>query len=201
MSHSPSYFSWFTAVKWMILLSLSLEQLTDKGTQYAYFQKDIAIPHITYNFIPANENIKFEFLTVNVKVTVLQDVKLCSVVHMYQCFLGTCCHHRVTVKKMCSLNDQRILGPSWSQNQNVCDFHFWEKWWRQFRNIIHVFCATHNASLENEGGTFSVCHKLHYVTGKCAWLLENITFSRYCNIMINEVGRTSISSSGSLCEP
>jgi hypothetical protein len=70
------------AVKLMILLSLSLEQLTDNGTRHAYFQPYTALPHMTYNFIPPHRNKKCKFLTVNVKVTALQTVELCSVLNM-----------------------------------------------------------------------------------------------------------------------
>ena len=83
-----------------------MKQLTDKGTYHAYFQQYTALPHITYNFIPTYINTRFEFLTVHVKVTVLQNVKLCSLLCMYRCFRDTCCHYCVAVMKLCSINKQ-----------------------------------------------------------------------------------------------
>ena len=66
----------------------------------------------------------------------------------------------------------------------------------------HHSCIIGNSQCQSRkrGGTFSVCHKLQYVTDKGDLLMESITFSRYCNIMINDVRRTPFSSSGSLCE-
>jgi len=65
----------------------------------------------------------------------------------------------------------------------------------------HHSCTVGNSQCQSRkrGGTFSVCHKLLYVTDKGAWLMESITFNRYCNITINDVGRTPFSLCGSLC--
>jgi len=48
------------------------------------------------------------------------------------------------------------------------------------------------------------CDKMYYVAAESAWILENIIFSRYCNIIVNKVvlvkvGGISNSSSDSLC--
>lgn len=98
------------------------------------------------------------------------------------------------------INNQRIPGPSRFLNQNVCGFHFW-------KNLMMTVYRYHSGIIGNSqwqsrkwGGTFSVCHKLQYVSDKGEWLMESITFGRYCNITINDVGRTPFSSPGSLRE-
>jgi hypothetical protein len=98
------------------------------------------------------------------------------------------------------MNNQRIPGPSWFLNQNVCDFHFWKN--LMITVYRHNSCIIGNSQCQSRKweGTFSVHHKLQYVTGKGDRLMESITFSRYCNIRTNVVGRTPFSLFGSLCE-
>jgi len=98
------------------------------------------------------------------------------------------------------MNNQGIPEPSWLLNQNVCDFHFWKN--LMMTVYRHHSCIIGNSQCQSRkrGGTFHVCHKLQYVTDKGDWVMESITFSRYCNTMKNDVGRTPFSSSGSLCE-
>jgi hypothetical protein len=90
------------------------------------------------------------------------------------------------------MNNHGYLDHHCSRTRMSVIFISGKTWWQQFGGIIHAFCAIHNASLENEWGTFSEYHKLHYVAGKHAWLLHHITFSKYCNIIINDVGRTHL---------
>lgn len=64
------------------------------------------------------------------------------------------------------MNNQRIPGPSWFLNQNVCDFHFWKN--LMVTGYRHHSCIIGNSQFQSrkQGGTFSVCYKLQYVTGK-----------------------------------
>jgi hypothetical protein len=98
------------------------------------------------------------------------------------------------------MNNQRIPGPSRFLNQNVCNFHFWKNLMMTVYRHHSRITGNSQCQSRKRGGTFSVCHKLQYVTDKGDWLMESMTFSRYCNIMINDVGRTPFSSSGSPCE-
>jgi outer membrane protease len=70
-------------------------------------------------------------------------------------------------------------------------------WWHLMMTVYrHHSCILGNSQSQSrtQGGTISLCHILHYVTDKGTCFVESITFSRYCNITINDVGRTAFSS-------
>lgn len=188
----------FIAVQEMILLILSLEQLTDNRTHHAYFQPYIQHYHRRHtnsSHLIETQNSSFS----QWKWRLLSD-RMWNCVVCYVCSAVSEKRAAIIVwlSRNCVhwMNKQRTPGRSWFLHHNVCDFHFWKN--LMMTVYRHHSCIIGNSKSQSRkwGGTFCVCHKLQYVNDKGDWLIESITFSRYCNIMINDVGSTPFSSSG-----
>jgi len=71
---------------------------------------------------------------------------------------------------------RRELWSLCSLDMDVCDFHLLGNLeLKVYRNNPHIFVKIQMVN-------FNVCHRICYNNVKCAGMLEDTTFSSYCNI-------------------